>query len=134
MSFIEYKTTRAKKPLEELVASKEWQAKARRLYLPIDTKQYGLSIKKWEEDGKKRHAITWKQKPYCKLLLNDKGNQKDFAMVEVNTQKGLAIQVDPSDFKKCYISIPKGALQAFPKGDARLEYKKQGSKITVTKK
>lgn len=132
--FTEYKTLRAKKSPEELVSSKDFQRNARRLYLPIDTKQYGLSIQKWEEEGKKKHKITWKNKPYAKLLLNNNKNAKDFVMIEMNTERGLAIQIDPSNFKKCYVSIPKGAMDHFPKQDANLEFKTQGAKITVSKK
>lgn len=132
--FVEYQTSRTRKDPEALVSSKDFQINARRLYLPIDTKKYGLSIQKWEEEGKKHHKIIWKTKPYAKLLLNNNKNAKDFVMLDINTQKGLSIQIDPSNFKKCYISIPKGALDHFPKEDANLEFKTQGAKITVSKK
>lgn len=132
--FVEYKTSRTKKAPEDLVSSKDFQINARRLYLPIDTKKYGLSIQKWEEEGKKHHKITWKTKPFCRLLLNKDKKSKDFVMLDINTQKGIAIQVDPSDFKKCYISIPKGAMEIFPKQDAMLDFKEDGAKITVSKK
>lgn len=134
MSFTEYQTSRTRKNPEDLVSSKDFQRNARRLYLPIDTKKYGLSIQKWEEDGKKHHKITWKTKPFCKLLLNDNKKAKDFVMLDINTQKGIAIQIDPSNFKKCYVSIPKGALEFFPEEDANLEFKTQGAKITVSRK
>lgn len=132
--FTEYKSTRAKKAPEDLASAKDWQVNARRLYIPLDCKKYGLAVKKWEEAGKKRHAITWKQKPYCKLLLNNKSGAKDFAMLEVNTNAGLAVQVDPANYKRVYVSIPAGALEAFPKANAMLEYKQDGAKITVCKK
>lgn len=132
--FTEYKSTRAKKAPEDLASAKDWQVNARRLYIPLDTKKYGLQVQKWEEDGKKRHAITWKQKPFCKLLFNNKPNAKDFAMLEVNTSAGLAIQVDPANYKRVYISIPAGALEKMPKANAMLEYKRDGAKITVCKK
>lgn len=132
--FTEYKSTRAKKAPEDLASAKDWQVNARRLYLPLDTKKYGLQVKKWEEDGRKRHSITWKQKPFCKLLFNNKQNAKDFAMLEVNTSAGLAIQVDPANYKRVYISIPAGALDKMPKANAMLEYKRDGAKITVCKK
>lgn len=133
--FVEYKSTRAKKAPEELASAKDWQVNARRLYIPLDTKAYGLQVKKWqEEDGRKRHAISWAKKPYAKLLLNNKPNAKDFAMLELNTSAGLAIQVDPADYKRCYISIPAGALEAFPKTNAMLKYKQDGAKITLSAK
>lgn len=132
--FTEYKTSRTRKNPEDLVSSKDFQINARRLYLPIDTKKYGLSIQKWEEEGKKKHKITWKTKPYGRLLLNNNKKAKDFVMIDINTQKGIAIQVDPSNFKKCYISIPKGAMEVFPKEDAMLDFTQNGAKITVSKK
>lgn len=134
MSFIEYKTTRARKPLEELESAKDWQAASRRLYLPLDAKKYGLQVKKWTEDGKPRHSIVWKSKPYARLLLNNKKSAKDFAMLEVNTERGLAIQVDPANYKRCYVSIPKGALEQFPANSCMLEFKREGAKYTLAKK
>ena len=132
--FTEYKTLRAKKAPEELASAKDWQVNARRLYIPLDTKKYGLQVQKWEEEGKKRHKITWKQKPFCKLLFNNKQNAKDFAMLEVNTSAGLAIQVDPSDFKRVYVNIPAGSLDKMPKANTMLDFKQDGAKITVSKK
>lgn len=132
--FTEYKSTRAKKAPEDLASAKDWQPQGRRLYIPLDAKKYGMSVKKWEEDGKKHHKITWKSKPYCKLLLNNSKNAKEFAMLEVNTSTGLAVQVDPANYKRCYISIPAGAMGVFPKANAMLEYKQDGAKITVCKK
>lgn len=133
MSFIEYKTKRAKKAPEDLASAKDWQVNARRLYLPLDLKKYGLDVSKWEEDGKKHHAISWKHKPYCKLLLNSNKQAKEFCMLKVNTKAGLAVQVDPSNYSRCYVSIPKGALQVFPKANAMLEFKHKDDKITVSK-
>lgn len=132
--FTEYKSTRAKKAPEDLASAKDWQVNARRLYIPLDTKRYGLQVQKWEEDGKKRHKITWKQKPYAKLLLNNSKGAKDFAMLEVNTSAGLAIQVDPANYKRVYVSIPAGAMGAFPKANAMLDYKQDGAKITLSAK
>lgn len=133
--FTEYTSTRARKAPEELEAGKSWQVNARRLIVPLDLKAYGLSVKKWEEEGKKRHSITWKSKPYCKLLLNNKKGAKDFAQVQVNKEgKGLAVQVNPANFKECYISIPKGALESFPKSSCMLEYKRQGATYTLCAK
>ena len=132
--FTEYKSTRAKKAPEDLASAKDWQVNARRLYIPLDCKAYGLSVRKWEEDGKKRHAITWAKKPYCKLLLNSKSGAKDFAQLQVNTDAGLAVQVDPANYKRVYISIPAGALEAFPKANAMLNFKQDGAKITLSAK
>ena len=132
--FVEYKSTRAKKAPEELEASKTWQVNARRLIVPIDAKKYGLKVKQWQEEGKKRHAITWAKKPYCKLLLNNDKKAKAIAMLEVNTGAGLAVQVNPAKLDECYISIPKGALEAFPKASCMLDLKQEGAKITVCKK
>lgn len=134
--FTEYKSTRAKKAPEELEAGKSWQVNARRLIIPLDCKAYGLSVRKWEEDGRKHHAITWKSKPYCKLLLNNKAGAKEFAQVRVNTEgKGLAVQVNPANLKECYISIPKGALEVFPQASCMLEYKRgKGMVYTLSAK
>lgn len=132
--FTEYKSTRAKKAPEDLASAKDWQVNARRLYLPLDAKKYGLSVQKWEEDGKKRHKITWKQKPYAKLMLNQDKKAKAFAMLEVNTSAGIAIQVDPANYKRVYISIPAGAMGVFPKVNAMLDYKQEGAKITLSAK
>lgn len=133
--FTEYKSTRAKKAPEELASAKDWQVNGRRLYIPLDAKKYGLSVRKWtDEDGKKRHKINWTQKPYAKLLLNNSKKAKDFAMLEINTSAGIAVQVDPANYKRVYISIPEGALGVFPKANAMLEYKQQGAKITLSAK
>lgn len=120
MSFIEYKTARVKKPQEELESGKTWQVKARRLYIPLQVKKYGLEVNNWEEEGKKKHSITWKYKPYAKLLINDDKKAKAFVRLEVNTSAGLAIQVDPANHKRFYISIPEGAKKAFPKESCML--------------
>lgn len=133
MSFVEYTTTRQKKSPEELESGKTWQVRARRLILPLDVQKYGLKVKKWSEDGKSRHSITWKQKPYCKLLLNQDKKAKAIAMLEVNTSKGLAVQVNPAKLDECYISIPKGAMGVFPEESCMLDMKRQGAKITVSK-
>lgn len=132
--FTEYKTTRTRKDPEDLASNKTWQVNARRLYIPLDVKKHGLSVKKWtDQDGKKHHSITWKEKPYCKLLLNSEKKGKTFAMLEVG-KTGLAVQVDPSDLKKCYVSIPKGAMEVFPEVNCMLDMKQQGAKITVSRK
>lgn len=133
MSFVEFKTTRAKKPAEELEAGKTWQVNARRLYIPLDGKEYGLAVKEWEEGGKKHHAITWKQKPYAKLLLNSDAKAKAILQLQVNTTGGLAIQVDPADFGKFYVSVPKGALANLPKVSAMLGVKVAGKAFTYSK-
>lgn len=130
--FVEYKTSRAKKAPEELEAGKTWQLNAKRLLVPLDAKKYGLSIKHWTDDaGKKHHSVDWREKPYCKLSLNSDKKAKAIAMLEVNTSKGLAIQANPANLKEFYISIPKGALEAFPKESCMLDMKQQGAKITV---
>ena len=133
--FTEYKSTRAKKAPEELASAKDWQPQGRRLYIPLDAKKYGMSVKHWtSEDGKKHHSIIWKQKPYAKLLLNNSKNAKDFAMLDVNTSAGIAIQADQENTKKFYISIPDGAMEAMPKAPCMLNYKQQGAKITLSAK
>ncbi len=132
--FTEYKTTRAKKSPEDLASAKDWQPKARRLYIPLNLKDYGMNVVEGEKNGKKTHSITWKSKPYCKLLLNNKQNAQDFAMLEINTDAGLAVQIDPANHKRCYISIPKGALKSFPKDNSMLKYKINGEKITISRK
>lgn len=133
--FTEYTSTRARKAPEELEAGKSWQVNARRLIIPLDCKAYGLSVRKWEEDGRKHHAISWKAKPYARLLLNNKAGAKEFAQVRVNTEgRGLAIQVDPADMNKFYVSIPKGALGAFPEASCMLNYKRNGATYTLSVK
>ena len=133
MSFVEYQTKRTKKAPEDLESGKTWQVNARRLIVPINTKDYGLSIKKWTKDGKKHHSITWDKKPYAKLSLNQDKKDKHFGLLEINTQKGLAIQINPAKLDECYISIPKGALDYFPKSSCMLEMDKKGNKITLGK-
>lgn len=138
--FIEYTSTRARKASEELEAGKSWQVNARRLIIPLDCKKYGLQVKEFEgvnSKGKKckKHTITWKSKPYCKLLLNNKAGAKEFAQVQVNKEgRGLAVQVNPANLKECYISIPKGALEAFPKASCMLNYERQGATYTLSAK
>lgn len=122
MSFVEYKTTRAKKPVEELEAGKIWQVNARRLYIPLDGKVYGLAIKDWTDgEGRKHHAVEWKHKPYAKLLLNSDRRAQAILQLQVNTSAGLAVQVDPANFGKFYVSVPKGALARLPKTSENLE-------------
>lgn len=141
MSFIEYKTTRAKKPLEELEAGKTWQVNARRLYIPLEGKDYGLKVKEWEEQvvkngkpaTKKCHSITWKQKPYAKLLLNEDHKAQAILQLQVNTSAGLAIQVDPANLGKFYVSIPKGALARLPKASTMLDVDVQKNCYTYSK-
>ena len=140
--FTEYQSTRARKSPEELASGKDWQVNARRLYIPLSLEEYGLEVRKWEEDiikdgkpaKKKRHAITWKSKPYCKLLLNNTQGAQDFAQLQVNTSGGLAVQVDPANYKRVYVSIPKGALGVFPKVNAMLNYKRNGATYTLSAK
>lgn len=140
--FTEYKTTRMRKPIEDLISSKDFQINSRRLYLPLNPKKYGLTIREWEEDilkngkttKKKHHQITWKNKPYCKLLLNNDKKSKNFLILDINTERGISIQTDPSDFNRFYISIPKGAMENFPKEDTNLEYKQEGNKLSIFKK
>ena len=118
--FTEYKPTRAKKAPEELEAGKTWQVNARRLYIPLDAKKYGLKVQKWTEEGKKRHKITWTKKPFAKLMLNQDKKAKAIVRLDVNTSAGLAIQVDPADMGKFYVSIPEGAKSAMPKKSCML--------------
>lgn len=127
-NFVEYQATRARKAPEALASAKDWQPAGRRLYLPLDVKAYGLGVRTWEgvnSKGKKckKHAITWKAKPFARLLLNKQAGAKEFARVEVNTDAGLAVQVDPANFKRVYVSIPAGALDAFPADACMLEFK-----------
>ena len=133
--FTEYKSTRTRKAPEDLASAKDWQPQGRRLYIPLDPKKYGRYFSEWtDEDGRKHRQVIWKQKPYCKLLLNQDAKSKDFAQLQVNTDAGLAVQVDPSDHKRHYISIPKGALASLPDAPCMLNYKQQGAKITLSAK
>lgn len=133
--FTEFKTTRTRKAPEDLASTKDWQPQGRRLYIKLDPSKYGRKFKTWTgEDGRKHSKVEWTQKPYCKLLLNQDPKAKDFAQLQVNTDAGIAVQVDPSDHKRHYISVPAGALASLPDAPCMLNYKQQGAKITLSAK
>lgn len=123
--FTLYQTTRAKKAPGELVAGKNWQPGSRRLYLPLDAKKHGLKIR--EEGG--RHKVEWASKPYARLYLGD--GKQAVAKLEIQGDDGIAVQVDPSDTRRFYVSIPKGALGVFPTEacDVTIAADKQGALI-----
>lgn len=133
--FTEYKTTRTRKDPKDLASNKDWQPQGRRLYIKLDATKYGRKFRTWTgQDGRKHSKVEWTAKPYCKLLLNQDAGAKDFAQLQVNTDAGIAVQVDPSDHKRHYISVPAGALSKMPEVPCMLNYKQQGAKITLSVK
>ena len=134
--FAEYTTTRARKDPKDLASAKDWQPQARRLYITIKPADYGRARKEWtDQDGRKHKRWEWKQKPYCKLMLNQDPKAEKFAQLVLNTEgKGLAVQVDPADPKRHYVSVPKGALEALPEDACMLNYERKDGKITLSAK
>lgn len=127
--FTLYETKRVKKAPGELVAGKNWQPGSRRLYLPLDGAKYGLKIHKKEGRG---HSVEWAKKPYARLYLGD--GKSAIAKLEVNNMQGIAIQVDPSNTGRFYVSIPKGARGVFPEEACDVSIKKdKAGAFIVTK-